>query len=199
VTLQPAQDQELVADAPTDEEILARRAASNRERQAAWRERQREQAASDDAPDTREHVGFVGCETVGLLKVRVHSRAKHNMEVACTCGEVHITTDPLIRERKPGEVVHLVEEGFPMQVGDDPMPPPTRAAKRPAPKSDAAVIAAIPAEWTLAADLAADLGYASRKSFRNRLREMRKRAEAKGEPPPFQSDSSTTGLKVRAA
>ncbi len=182
MALQPAQEQELVADDPTDEEILARRAASNRER-------------TDE--EAGEYVGFVGCAKAGLLAVRVHSRAKHVMRVACSCGEVHITTSPMIRERRPEDVVHLIEEGFPMAVGDEPTaPPPTPKRTQ---KSDADIVAAMPPEWALAADLAAELGYASRKSFRNRLREMRKRAEAKGEPPPFQSDSSTTGLKVRAA
>ncbi len=123
-----------------------------------------------------EYVGFVGCAKVGLLAVRVHSRAKHVMRVACTCGEVHIAKDPMIRERQPSDVVALIEEGTPMQIGDDPAP--AAAVERAAPKSDPDVLAAIPDDWTAVTDVAEALGYGNRGSFVNRLREMRERGAA---------------------
>lgn len=176
----PAAEPLAVADDPTDEEVLARR----RERDRA---RKREQA-------TGEYIGFVGCSRVGLLKVRVNSHEKHVMEVACTCGEVHTTTDPQIRERRPGEVVTLIEEGAPMTVGDDPAP--RKPSKRPAPmKSDAAVLAAIPDDWTPATEVAETLGYGNRGSFINRLREMRER----GAPLETRKEHRTAPMFVRRA
>src|SRR3954469_4598686 len=68
-----------------------------------------------------EFVGFVGCPKAGLLKVRIAAERRASMRVACPrCGEAHTTTQPMGRPMRPGEVVTLVAEGVPMEVGDTP-------------------------------------------------------------------------------
>jgi hypothetical protein len=71
-----------------------------------------------------DYVGFIGCDQVGLLPVRM-AASRHSMRVVCPhCGELHVTSDPMPRLRRPGEIVTLVEDGMPMAVvmptGEDP-------------------------------------------------------------------------------
>jgi hypothetical protein len=67
-----------------------------------------------------DYVGFIGCEKVGLMPVRM-AASRHSMRVVCPhCGELHMTSDPMPRLRRPGEVVTLIEDGMPMAVT---MPP----------------------------------------------------------------------------
>jgi hypothetical protein len=67
-----------------------------------------------------DYIGFIGCERVGLLPVRM-AADRRVLRVACPrCGELHMTTDPMPRLRRPGETVTLVEDGMPMAVA---MPP----------------------------------------------------------------------------
>lgn len=151
--------------AHTDAEIMAER-----------RERFERKAAEEG---TGEYIGFVGCaKRGGVQKVKVHSKARLVMEVVCPCGETHTTTSPMVRERLQGETVELVEVALPA------VEPAAAAPKRRA-LGDAEILAAMPADWTLAADLAETLEYSSAKALRNRLRDMRKRAEKKGVPAPF--------------
>ncbi len=161
----------VMADDPTDAEILARR-----------RERDRRGAG------TGEYVGFIGCAKAGVLKVRVHSREKHVMEVACACGEVHMTPNPMIRERLSGELVTLIEEGTPMTVSDDPdaASDPGSARRR---VSDAAIFDSVPVgRDALLRETAEAVGYAGEsapEAFTRRVRRMNKRAEKEGAPAPF--------------
>jgi hypothetical protein len=63
-----------------------------------------------------DYIGFVGCDQVGLLPVRM-AASRHVMRVVCPhCGELHMTSDPMPRLRRPGEIVTLVEDGMPMAV-----------------------------------------------------------------------------------
>lgn len=63
-----------------------------------------------------DYVGFIGCEQVGLLPVRM-AADRRVLRVTCPrCGELHMTTDPMPRLRRPGEIVTLVEDGMPMAV-----------------------------------------------------------------------------------
>jgi hypothetical protein len=63
-----------------------------------------------------DYIGFIGCEQVGLLPVRMAAN-RRVLRVTCPrCGELHITSDPMPRLRRPGEIVTLVEDGMPMAV-----------------------------------------------------------------------------------
>jgi hypothetical protein len=63
-----------------------------------------------------DYIGFIGCERVGLLPVRMAAN-RRVLRVTCPrCGELHVTTDPMPRLRRPGEIVTLVEDGMPMAV-----------------------------------------------------------------------------------
>jgi hypothetical protein len=63
-----------------------------------------------------DYIGFVGCDQVGLLPVRM-AASRRVMRVVCPhCGELHMTSDPMPRLRRPGEIVTLVEDGMPMAV-----------------------------------------------------------------------------------
>jgi hypothetical protein len=63
-----------------------------------------------------DYIGFIGCERVGLLPVRM-AADRRVLRVTCPrCGELHMTTDPMPRLRRPGEIVTLVEDGMPMAV-----------------------------------------------------------------------------------
>jgi hypothetical protein len=63
-----------------------------------------------------DYIGFIGCDQVGLLPVRM-AASRHSMRVVCPhCGELHVTSDPMPRLRRPGEVVTLIEDGMPMEV-----------------------------------------------------------------------------------
>ena len=63
-----------------------------------------------------DYVGFIGCEKVGLLPVRMAAN-RRVLRVTCPrCGDLHMTTDPMPRLRRPGEIVTLVEDGMPMAV-----------------------------------------------------------------------------------
>jgi hypothetical protein len=63
-----------------------------------------------------DYIGFVGCDQVGLLPVRM-AASRRAMRVVCPhCGELHMTSDPMPRLRRPGEIVTLVEDGMPMAV-----------------------------------------------------------------------------------
>jgi hypothetical protein len=67
-----------------------------------------------------DYIGFIGCEQVGLLPVRMAAN-RRVLRVTCPrCGELHMTTDPMPRLRRPGEIVTLIEDGMPMAVE---MPP----------------------------------------------------------------------------
>jgi hypothetical protein len=70
-----------------------------------------------------DYVGFIGCDQVGLLPVRM-AASRYSLRVVCPhCGELHMTSDPMPRLRRPGEIVTLIEDGMPMAVvmptGDD--------------------------------------------------------------------------------
>src|ERR1700744_6721872 len=63
-----------------------------------------------------DYVGFIGCDQVGLLPVRM-AASRHLLRVVCPhCGEIHMTSDPMPRLRRPGEIVTLIEDGMPMAV-----------------------------------------------------------------------------------
>jgi len=63
-----------------------------------------------------DYIGFIGCDQVGLLPVRM-AASRHLLRVVCPhCGEIHMTTDPMPRLRRPGEIVTLIEDGMPMAV-----------------------------------------------------------------------------------
>jgi hypothetical protein len=63
-----------------------------------------------------DYIGFIGCDQVGLLPVRM-AASRRSMRVVCPhCGEIHVTSDPMPRLRRPGEVVTLIEDGMPMAV-----------------------------------------------------------------------------------
>jgi hypothetical protein len=63
-----------------------------------------------------DYIGFIGCEQVGLLPVRMAAN-RRVLRVTCPrCGDLHMTTDPMPRLRRPGEIVTLVEDGMPMAV-----------------------------------------------------------------------------------
>ena len=63
-----------------------------------------------------DYIGFIGCDQVGLLPVRM-AASRHLLRVVCPhCGEIHMTSDPMPRLRRPGEIVTLVEDGMPMAV-----------------------------------------------------------------------------------
>jgi hypothetical protein len=63
-----------------------------------------------------DYIGFIGCEQVGLLPVRM-AADRRVLRVTCPrCGDLHMTTDPMPRLRRPGEIVTLVEDGMPMAV-----------------------------------------------------------------------------------
>jgi len=63
-----------------------------------------------------DYVGFIGCDQVGLLPVRMAAN-RRVLRVTCPrCGDLHITSDPMPRLRRPGEIVTLVEDGMPMAV-----------------------------------------------------------------------------------
>jgi hypothetical protein len=67
-----------------------------------------------------DYIGFIGCDQVGLLPVRM-AASRNSMRVVCPhCGELHVTSDPMPRLRRPGEIVTLIEDGMPMAVT---MPP----------------------------------------------------------------------------
>ena len=61
-----------------------------------------------------DYIGFIGCDQVGLLPVRMAAN-RRVLRVTCPrCGELHTTTDPMPRLRRPGEIVTLVEDGMPI-------------------------------------------------------------------------------------
>jgi hypothetical protein len=63
-----------------------------------------------------DYIGFIGCDQVGLLPVRM-AASRQSMRVVCPhCGELHVTSDPMPRLRRPGEIVTLIEDGMPMAV-----------------------------------------------------------------------------------
>jgi hypothetical protein len=63
-----------------------------------------------------DYIGFIGCDQVGLLPVRM-AASRHLLRVVCPhCGEIHMTSDPMPRLRRPGEIVTLIEDGMPMAV-----------------------------------------------------------------------------------
>jgi hypothetical protein len=63
-----------------------------------------------------DYIGFIGCDQVGLLPVRM-AASRRSLRVVCPrCGEIHVTSDPMPRLRRPGEIVTLVEDGMPMAV-----------------------------------------------------------------------------------
>jgi hypothetical protein len=63
-----------------------------------------------------DYIGFIGCDQVGLLPVRM-AASRHLLRVVCPhCGELHMTSDPMPRLRRPGEIVTLIEDGMPMAV-----------------------------------------------------------------------------------
>lgn len=144
-------------------------------------------AAPADSP-AEPGVGFVGCSRArSVLRVRVTNLDRHRMRVECPngCGQ-HMTPDPFGRPLRPDEPEpELVEL-------PDPSPVRERGRERSREHPDAEILAAIPEEWTPAADIAAELGYTNGNSFTNRLREMRQRAEAKGAPLPIESARSKT-------
>src|SRR4051812_33600843 len=80
-----------------------------------------------------DYIGFIGCEQVGLLPVRM-AADRRVLRVTCPrCGELHMTTDPMPRLRRPGEIVTLVEDGMPMAVVmpvDDSQSSPVRGDER---------------------------------------------------------------------
>lgn len=175
---------------PTDEEILAAREAADAEERAE---------AQAEADATGEHVAAFGCREadrvfLGAASGQRKQAYKVTIEDCPGCGESHeITAMP--RPRRAKDEISFTFEAPPLTTASRPAgEPPTRSAA----KSDAQIIAAIPAEWTPGNDIAEALGYGNYKSFRNRLREMRQRADKQGAPPPFETDSSTNGLKLRA-
>lgn len=63
-----------------------------------------------------DYVGFIGCDQVGLLPVRM-AASRRALRVVCPhCGDLHVTSDPMPRLRRPGELVTLIEDGMPMAV-----------------------------------------------------------------------------------
>src|SRR3954465_11488735 len=63
-----------------------------------------------------DYIGFIGCEQVGLLPVRMAAN-RRVLRVTCPrCGDLHMTSDTMPRLRRPGEIVSLVEDGMPMAV-----------------------------------------------------------------------------------
>jgi hypothetical protein len=63
-----------------------------------------------------DYIGFIGCDQVGLLPVRM-AASRRSLRVVCPhCGELHMTSDPMPRLRRPGEIVTLIEDGMPMAV-----------------------------------------------------------------------------------
>lgn len=156
-------------------------------------------AAPDDdevlvaAPEAREHgefVGFVGCPKVGVLKVRVASKHRMMMRVACPrCREVHSTSTPMVREVRSGELVTLIEDGMSMTVGDNPTPAADESDPGSARRqvSDRAILEAMPEQDTPAIEIARSLGYTSTKAtpLIRRIRAINTRAEAKHMRPPI--------------
>ena len=174
---------------PTDEEILAQRDAADADTRAE---------AQAEADATAEHVVAFGCRAADRVFIAA-ARGERTQTYKVTiddcpgCGESHsILAMP--RARKASDNVALTFD------------PPRLTTSRPSgesrtrstSKSDAQILAAIPAEWTPGNDIAEALGYGNYHSFRNRLRDMRRRAATKGEPVPFETDSSTAGMKLRA-
>jgi hypothetical protein len=59
-----------------------------------------------------DYIGFIGCDQVGLQPVRM-AASRRSMRVVCPhCGEIHVTSDPMPRLRRGGEVVALIEDGM---------------------------------------------------------------------------------------
>lgn len=144
-----------------------------------------------------EHVVGYGCRVADRVYLAAGPGQRHRpypLTIAdCPgCGNPHqIIAMP--RPRRPHDEIVLTFD-----------PPPLTAQRktkgtRSAAKSDAEIVAAVPAEWTPALQVAEALDYGNYKAFRNRLREMRKRADAKGEPLAFEVHSTNNGLKLRAA
>ena len=70
-----------------------------------------------------DYVGFIGCDQVGLLPVRM-AASRRTLHVVCPyCHELHVTSDPMPRLRRPGEIVTLIEDGMPMAVPTPVMDP----------------------------------------------------------------------------
>src|ERR1700753_1636770 len=63
-----------------------------------------------------DYIGFIGRDQVGLLAGRM-AASRHFPRGLCPhCGEIHMTSDPMPRLRRPGEIVTLIEDGMPMAV-----------------------------------------------------------------------------------
>jgi hypothetical protein len=63
-----------------------------------------------------DYIGFIGCDQVGLLPVRMAANRRVLRVVCPHCGDLHVTSDPMPRLRRPGEIVTLIEDGMPMEV-----------------------------------------------------------------------------------
>lgn len=151
---------------PTDDELIARRDATEAERAEA----QAEQDASG------EHIVGFGCKSadrVFLAAVPGQRRRHYTLTIPqCPgCDQLH-EVKAIPRPRKLTDEIAVSVEA-----PEDPTPR-DGGSERAAPKSDADVLAAIPADWTPVAEVAETLGYTNRGSFVNRLREMRERGAA---------------------
>src|ERR1700712_2383337 len=63
-----------------------------------------------------DYIGFIRRGQVGHAPVRMAAN-RRVLRVTCPrCGDLHMTTDPMPRLRRPGEIVTLVEDGMPMAV-----------------------------------------------------------------------------------
>jgi uncharacterized Zn finger protein (UPF0148 family) len=116
-------------------------------------------------------VAFLACDAAGgqLVKVGQHDDAGHAIDCP-QCGRTHKTILP--RPRQRGESCDIELER------PDPEAADSVDSSRAAPKSDPAVLAAIPEDWKPVTEIAEALGYTNRGSFVNRLREMRQRGAA---------------------
>lgn len=159
-----------------------------------------EAEAQAEADAIGEHVVAFGCRIADRVFIGVgpgQRNQSYTLKIPdCPgCGQAHEVT-AMPRPRRPHDEISLTID--PPSISES-SAPPREPSGRSASKSDAEIVAAIPAEWTTAKAVAESLGYNSYRSFTNRLREMRQRAAAKGEAPPFENDPSPRGLKVRAA
>lgn len=150
-----------------------------------------EQAEQDAARSPAELVGFVGCpKRGGVLKARV-SRKVGTMTVLCPrCRETHFTSKPMVREVLAGELVALIADETPMQIGDT--PPATDPGSGRRQVSNSAIRAAIPVDRDVpAGEVATELGFAGTDALTKRLKRTNERAEDRNEPAPYVLTVST--------
>lgn len=133
-----------------------------------------------------EFVGFVACchGRGRLLKVALPDE-RQSISVACPvdgCSDTHRTSDSMPRPRQRGERCDVVIKSPPLPDPTSPKPDPGSARRH---ATDAAILAAVPDQDAPAMDIAAALGYTNSQPLIRRIRVTNKRAEDKGEPPPF--------------